>query len=211
MLLKIIFCLMLFNIYSTSFASEEINIDILVSGGYSALNIDGNKYNGYNASAKLFFPIIPSLSLGFGGKYISVSDNIASHYDQVNGNQKNNFKSILAGLDLAYIYKTDLINLLVNPYVYYGINNSWQRESTFNQMNNTITVTGSPNVSKNLIYGFGIYILFKIENIYLGPSTCFSQGYLETQNYTDSRGATMPSTSGNYYNYDLNFTIGAFL
>ena len=54
--------LFLFFFSTFSYANDsDMKVNILASGGYSNVIIDDNYYKGYNASIKLFLPIISDL------------------------------------------------------------------------------------------------------------------------------------------------------
>ena len=183
--------------------------DISASGGYTYVNINGNGYIGYNLFGKYFFRIRPNLSFGLGVKYISVSENETKQINSINVTLNNKFDSLLAGFDLAYKINTRSIIYQINPYVYYGLFNSWQQSNKFS--NGATSITGSPKISTNILYGVGFSAFIRTKRFYTGPTFYYSYGYLATQSYSDSSGATHLSASGFYSAYDINLTFGFYL
>jgi hypothetical protein len=203
-----------YSCYSES--SSSSNIDLLVSGGYTAFNIQGNQYTGYDASLKMLFPLRDSkyFSLGFGTKY----DNVSYTPPSLPGSQTNylhSYQSLQAGADFSFKYSFSYVTFLLNPYLYYSLYDSWLQTTTAASYQQTY----SPDVAHNFNYGIGLFILFKylledtnalISGYYFGPSAYFSQGYLIYDPTNDSKGNSNFGGEGSYNFYSMNFTIGMF-
>jgi hypothetical protein len=201
--------LLLFYISTFSYANDsDMKVDILASGGYSNVIIDDNYYKGYNASIKLFIPIISDLYFGLGSKFESVSNSKQSNISSA-GTISENLTSVFIGIDLAYKFSLEFVDIHMNPYSYYSVYDNWQRTTTFSNSSNSIT--GTASIKTNIIYGIGCSALFNYDSFYFGPSLYYSRGYIEAQNYTDSFQFSSSFNSGVYEILNYNITIGMFL
>ena len=186
-------------------------IDLLVSGGYTAIKIQSNTYTGYEAGIKLLFPFMTSKDfyIGIGAKYDYATFDPHSTQSQVSYNHE--YDSFLAGLDFGYKFTTSLLDILINPYAYYSFYDTWLQTTT----TATFQQTYSPYIIHNLNYGIGLCLLFKImfdsnTGLYLGPSAYYSNAYMVYQNATDSKGNKYAGGEGAYSLYTANFTVGMF-
>ncbi|WP_148697018.1 hypothetical protein [Silvanigrella aquatica] len=199
-------------IYAQDYGSGDSSnsFDILASGGYSMMTINGDPYTGYNAFFKLFFPLGSGLYFGIGSRYESMTSTASSSSAIKNAsNHQNSFtyQSIQAGLDLAYKISFSDVDFQINPYAYYAFSNTWMRNTTMN--NSTISSTGP--VTFNLVYGVGGSLLFKFEPFYIGPSAYYSWGYISSDAYSDNFGNAYFANAGFYTFTNYNLTLGFYL
>ncbi len=194
--------------YSGSSGGSNGSVDFLMSGGYSQAVISNSNYIGYNGTAKLLLPFDRSSNFSFGlsGKYENLTS-ADSPNSNPNGTITSTYEAAFVGLDLAYKITFSLLDIQLNPYVYYGLYNYWNRDTNFNGS----VISGNPTVTLNVLYGVGLSFLFKLGFLYFGPAAYYSRGYIEANSYTDTNGNSFATNTGVYQILDLNFTLGMFL
>ena len=71
--------------YSSGSGSSTGSIDVLASGGYSQVVIDGDAYTGYNAFLKFLLPFHSGSNLyfGFGARYEAVTSTASNSFNGV--------------------------------------------------------------------------------------------------------------------------------
>ncbi|APJ03285.1 hypothetical protein [Silvanigrella aquatica] len=196
--------------FSISSISSNDSIDILASGGYSMLYMNGDYYSGYNAFLKLFFPLGHGFYLGIGTRYEDLTSNAPSSSSNTAANAQQNsfvYQSSQAGVDLAYKISFSFFDFQINPYAYYAFDTIWTRSTILNN----ITISSVAPVLSNYVFGVGGSLLFKLSRFYIGPSAYYSWGYISNDSYSDNQGNTYKSNTGLYIYYNFNLTLGVYL
>ena len=187
---------------------DSLNYFSFLSGaGYSAANISDTKYTGYNVFLKFMFPFSHDYNwfYGVGVRYQNLSFNNNS---KTINNSDINFNSFQTGLDLAYFFKTSLVDFVINPFAYFGFYNSFTR--TITQSDGT-AITASPSILNHISLGSSANILFKASHFYFGPGASYSTSYLQFNNYQDDNGVSYNGISNFYKSWNINFTLGCYL
>ncbi len=209
---SVVFIFFSLNTFSQDFSGSGGNsVDVLASGGYTVITIQNSQYIGYSAVAKVLFPFSGSkdISIGLGVKYDNASYSPSSTNGQIT--YTHQYDTLMVGIDLGYKINFSWLLVLLNPYIYYSLYDTWLQTTD----TPTYQQTYSPYIIHNINYGTGLHFLFKIDlnsgtGIYFGPSAFYSGGYIVYQNATDSKGNKYSGGEGSYSLYSANFTIGMY-
>lgn len=209
--LYLLFCLFLLNSPAVAqdeyYSSGGATIDVLLSGGYTAVNINNSDYIGYSAVLKTFFPFmgISNVSIGVGIKYDDASYKPDSKQEGLT--YKHQYDTLMLGVDFGYKLDFSWLLVMFNPFIYYSFYDTWLQTTD----TTTYQQTYSPYVIHNVNVGIGLHLLYKFAgSFYAGPSAYYSGGYMVYQNTLDSKGNSYQGGEGSYSLYSLNLTLGMY-
>ncbi len=186
--------------------THALSYELLIGRGLSLAHIQTNNYYGYNIYVKTFVTLSENMSLGTGLRYEELS---SAQNTTLYNNNKYTFSTLQTGLDLAYNLQFAQSKLIINPFLYYSLKDSWQRNTINSQ---GTTTSQNPQTQNHYSFGTNFDFLYILNNFfYFGAGAGYILSTIKYNDYIDNNNNYYKGSSGFFHTVTLSYIIGFYL